>query len=590
MYVFGRNDGTGLGLRDRQCAIPAKTSEPGDSLSIIIPALNEEEHLEATYREVCRAIEGVFAESEIIIVNDGSTDRTGEIAEELRAKDARVKVIHHARPSSLGGAYKAGLALATKEYVQLVNGENDVTAATLRMIWNCRGSVDMVIPYPLNTAERAWKRRMLSRAFVWLTNRLFGVRLHYLNHYVLHRRKLALETLPRTNGYAFQAEMLVRLIRRGYTYREVGIIDVYDRQERSVALRWRNIKAVAGFYARTLCDVYLGEEARLRKNAGKAAQLVKPRGQRAQARAYVEKELGYTLEELSVFPRYVYIEPVNACNARCVMCGVDFGRPVTWLTKELFNKVVEELGRYREWIARVGLALDGEPLLDKRLEEKIAAVKAAGIREVHLSTNASMLTATRSEGLIRAGLDRIYITIDSLDKERYEAIRRGLRFEEVYENAREFIAARDRLKPGLAIRMNMVQQELNREEGEAFKARWQPLLQAHDEVVVRCAHGWGGAVAMEDAAARAAANMVPCIALWSTLGIHSDGSVNVCCVDARGTLPLGNVRWERIVEIWRGARLRAVRELHLEGQRGEVGICDGCTVWCGKKDVAPGAG
>jgi organic radical activating enzyme len=299
---------------------------------------------------------------------------------------------------------------------------------------------------------------------------------------------------------------------------------------------------------------------------------------------YIETELGAPLAELVRFPKYVYLEPVNACNARCIMCGIDFNRrPAQAMAAAVFNTLLQEIAAHHDEVRRVGLVLDGEPLLDAGLEEKIAAVKRAGVREAFLSSNASLLTRARGAALIEAGLDRIYLTVDSLKKDVYEDIRRGLRFDDVYHHVRAFIEERNRRKPGLVIRVNMVLQAHNHTEGAACIAHWTPLLAEHDQVVVRAAHGWGAALDIEPPAARAAANRIPCIALWSTLGVHSNGAVHICCVDAAGTVHVGDAQTQSIAALWRGAVFTRVRQMHLDGRRAHLPICDGCTVWCGHK-------
>lgn len=89
---------------------------------MIVPALNEQENIEATATAVSKLAKKYFREWEILIFDDGSQDRTGIIAEEIARRDPHVKVIHHKTPQNLGGCYKEGLALATKDYVIMIPG------------------------------------------------------------------------------------------------------------------------------------------------------------------------------------------------------------------------------------------------------------------------------------------------------------------------------------------------------------------------------------------------------------------------------------------------------------------------------------
>jgi len=300
----------------------------------------------------------------------------------------------------------------------------------------------------------------------------------------------------------------------------------------------------------------------------------------ADALQYVENSLGHKIDVLRIFPKYVYIEPINQCNARCTMCGIDFKKKKKeFLSEELFEKIVRELSQYAEYLERVGLYVDCEPLLDPDLAHKIEKLKKIGIRKTYLNSNASLMDSERAEELIRAGLDMIYITIDSMVPERYESIRRGLKFDNVYRNTVEFIRLRDKLNPNLMIRIQMILQDINRDEAEAFLEHWKPMASKIDQVTVRQPHNWGSAIDIEVPEDKKLINRFPCIALWSTLGIHSNGDVNLCCIDFANSVPLGNVRQQSIAEIWRGDKLRQIRQIHLQGKRAKISICNGCPVW-----------
>ena len=297
---------------------------------------------------------------------------------------------------------------------------------------------------------------------------------------------------------------------------------------------------------------------------------------------YIESQLGSSLQELEDFPAYINIETINTCNARCIMCGIDFdSRPVKPMPEEIFEKILSEISLHAESIRKVNLYLDCEPLLDKKLHVKIRRLKDAGIKVVCISSNASALTEKRGKELIEAGLDQIYITIDSLEKKRYEAIRVGLKFDAVYQNTLNFVKLRNSSNSNLVIRVQMVSMQENQGEEQDFVRHWEELLSKRDLIAVHMAHNWGGAVADRGQTGDSSINQVPCTILWSNTCIHSDGSVALCSVDtvASSGHSLGNVTDNSILEIWRGERLRRMREMHLNGKRSEISLCNGCTAW-----------
>lgn len=297
------------------------------------------------------------------------------------------------------------------------------------------------------------------------------------------------------------------------------------------------------------------------------------------AEKYVERRLGFPMAELDAFPKWFLIETVNTCNARCIMCGIDFDKKAKQIIDDdLYEKIIAEIAENNTRVERVTLALDGEPLIDKKLAARIKRVKAASI-ETHISTNASLLNEKRSRQLIEAGLDKIYITIDSMKKDIYEQIRLRLDFDDVLKNTLDCIKLRNAAASPMMIRVQMVQQELNHSEADDFESYWAKILSPHDEVVVQKAHNWGNAVEVMAFGDEDEINNVPCIAPFGTFVVLANGDARLCCMDVEDTYGLGNLRLQSIREVWQGSLMQAARDKHLAGKRADIPICDGCTLW-----------
>lgn len=306
----------------------------------------------------------------------------------------------------------------------------------------------------------------------------------------------------------------------------------------------------------------------------------------AEADRYLERRLLFPMSELLAFPKYLLIETVNTCNARCIMCGIDFDKKAKALmTDQLFAKMADELGQWRGHVEKVMIYLDGEPLLDKTMPTRIRQMKAAGVKKVNIATNASLLDEKRGRALIEAGLDEIYITLDSLKKDVYEAIRVRLKFDEVYENIRTFIRLRDEMNPGLVIRVQMILQDLNHTEAAEFREHWKKFLRPHDQIVIQKAHNWANAVDVMRFGDEDDVNNYPCIALWGTFVVHVNGDAAMCCMDTETKHPLGSVEHQSIAEIWQGPAMTALREKHTTGRRADIPMCDGCYLWREEKHV-----
>ena len=127
------------------------------------------------------------------------------------------------------------------------------------------------------------------------------------------------------------------------------------------------------------------------------------------------------INSLLEFPRYVEIETVNACNARCPMCTInDWERNYPVMKDDVFNKISDELIENKRYLKRVSLYRDGEPLIDKKLSKRINKFKENGIDNTSIATNVSLLNEKKSYDLLNAGLGIIILSIDSLKKDIFE--------------------------------------------------------------------------------------------------------------------------------------------------------------------------
>lgn len=291
---------------------------------------------------------------------------------------------------------------------------------------------------------------------------------------------------------------------------------------------------------------------------------------------YILHRVGEPVEKLVQFPRYFEIETVNACNASCPMCTIaDWDRKSGLMSDEMFEKIAHEICNHKE-VKRVHLYRDGEPLLDKKLSLKIRRLKAGGVKKVGISTNVALLDNKRARSLLEAGIDEVILSVDSLKKETYESIRVGLSFDEVMNNATNFILMRNALKSSCQIWVRMIRQEGNKDEWESYERYWKGFLKETDRVDFRNLHNWGMQLTSMQSLTTQDTEK-PCIALWSLMVIFADGTVPRCNVDYNMKHPVGNVKQSSIQELWQSEIQTRIREDHLNSNR--TGICKGCNVW-----------
>lgn len=285
-------------------------------------------------------------------------------------------------------------------------------------------------------------------------------------------------------------------------------------------------------------------------------------------------------DDLLRYPRYVEVETVNACNARCPMCTIDdWERGAPTMKDDLFDKIADDLIAHAGQLRRVSLYRDGEPLLDKRMAERIARLKAGGIAQVSISSNVSLLDEKKAVDLLEAGLDVLIMSVDSLKKDVYENIRVRLNFEQVLENALRFIELRDRIRPSTKIWMRMIRQESNYDEWPAYEAFWKSKLKPDDRIYFHHVFNWGDQLKGFKPVSSSYEPNLPCVALWSLMVIFANGDVPLCNVDYNNKYPLGNVAANSIGELWRSQVMAERRLMHIDGRKAQISLCGKCNVW-----------
>lgn len=237
---------------------------PRPSLSVIVTAMNEIGNLAPTIANVQSAVAPRFADFEIIIVDDGSTDGTSALADRLAAENPRIVVHHNGRNRGLASSYRTGIALARKRYTSWVAGNNIVPLDGLRDLYGRVGEADVILSYVI-TDVRGTVRRTVSRLFTTAVNTLFGVRLRYYTGPCVYRTDV-LQRLPTiTEGSMIVAEILLRMIKSGQSYVEIPLQPQTRSSGRTKTFRLRNVLFVAMSLARLFWAIQIVGRSRGRR-------------------------------------------------------------------------------------------------------------------------------------------------------------------------------------------------------------------------------------------------------------------------------------------------------------------------------------
>jgi len=228
-------------------------------ITAVMPSLNEEGNLSAAVANVLESFQRLGINGQLLIVNDGSSDRTGEMAKEFSQKHANVEVIHHASPQGIGASFWDGVRSADGEVVTMIPGDGENDAAEIFRYLPLMSQVDIVVPFVFNRGVRTFKRRLLSIVYREIIKASFGLSLNYMNGTVMYRRCIFEGVELKCSGFFYQTELLVKTIKRGYLYAEVPYALNVRGGGESKATTFASLKKVARAYLDTLAEVQLGE-------------------------------------------------------------------------------------------------------------------------------------------------------------------------------------------------------------------------------------------------------------------------------------------------------------------------------------------
>jgi glycosyltransferase involved in cell wall biosynthesis len=192
-------------------------------LSVFLPSHNEEGNVERVVKGFAAALPAVADNYEIIVVNDGSRDRTGEIADRLAAADSHVKVVHHQVNRGYGGAVISGVRAATMPWVLLADGDGQFDPNDVALLAAKTPQYDVVVGHRVSRADPLM-RRFNGKAWTTLMRLMFSIKIADIDcGFKLFRREFLEGLTLRAQGAMISTELMARVTARGA---RVGEADV----------------------------------------------------------------------------------------------------------------------------------------------------------------------------------------------------------------------------------------------------------------------------------------------------------------------------------------------------------------------------
>jgi glycosyltransferase involved in cell wall biosynthesis len=236
---------------------PEEESDRLDELSVFYPMFNEEENIERVAATALRVLPHFAKEFEVILVNDGSKDRTGAIADALAANDPRIRAVHHSVNQGYGAALQSGIRASRRRWIFYTDGDNQFDLAEIELLLPLRHGHEIVTGYridrkdPLNRKLNAW-------VFNQAVALLFGIRCRDVdcafklyNASIFDRMELC------SKGALIDVEIFARALKRGARIAEIGVhhyprtagrqtganLSVIARAFRELFRLWREMRA-----------------------------------------------------------------------------------------------------------------------------------------------------------------------------------------------------------------------------------------------------------------------------------------------------------------------------------------------------------
>ncbi|WP_432662630.1 radical SAM protein [Wukongibacter baidiensis] len=283
-------------------------------------------------------------------------------------------------------------------------------------------------------------------------------------------------------------------------------------------------------------------------------------------------------------PLSIYIDPSNVCNFKCIFCPTgdkellrSINRPEGIMDVKLLEKIIDDIKEFDEKVEKLIFYKDGEPLINKNLSRMIGYAFESDIaKSIELTTNGALLNRDRAIEIIESGLDKIRISVEHVNDAGYKYITKtNIKYDVIRKNVEVLYDERNRRKSKLHIHSKIVDANLSDEDKEKFINDFSKIS---DTVFINDLMGWSYSEVKDFTLgdSREGGNRSICPIAFYSMSINFNGLVSVCCSDwSMGTI-IGDLKKEKLKDIWNGKRMMEFRTNQLKGKRSIMGSCKNC--------------
>lgn len=283
------------------------------------------------------------------------------------------------------------------------------------------------------------------------------------------------------------------------------------------------------------------------------------------------------------FPFIIDVETTNYCFLNCIMCNRQLmKRPIGYMTFEAFRKIADEVAKHKD--SSIRFSGWGEPTMNKDIVKFIEYAHKKGIL-THLTTNGFNLEEDFIRSLLKAGVNKIKISMQGATKEEYEKMRDNQRYNELVRKIKRIVDIRNEMSPKTFIQASTSVTDETPEQIKEFLDKWTKIVDGVFGVgkesnyltsFARIRH-LDKIKNLNVKASRVRKPGTKCMEIRTKLSVAWNGNIKACCSDYDDFLLLGNIHDMTLEEAWKGEKMNDLRRgIESRDPRQLPDFCNGC--------------
>ncbi|MBI2028412.1 MAG: glycosyltransferase family 2 protein [Candidatus Levybacteria bacterium] len=192
-------------------------------LSVFLPTYNEEENIQKAVESIYNYIEKNILDFELIVVNDGSKDKTKDIVEKLKKKYKNLRLINHTKNMGYGRALRSGFENSRKKHIFYTDADNQFDISEIKKLIPLLKEYDIVSGYRIKRRDPLM-RIIIADTYNLLIRILFNLKIRDVDaSFKIYKRRIFDNISLKSNTGLIDAEVLIKSLKNGYSIGQIGV-------------------------------------------------------------------------------------------------------------------------------------------------------------------------------------------------------------------------------------------------------------------------------------------------------------------------------------------------------------------------------